>query len=61
MAVTDGGDSEAGGQIDIEIAVDVPNVASGGLLPEKRDRIRNGGKGVDARRFCLGEPAGELP
>ncbi len=62
MAVAHGGDSEAGGQIDVAVAVDVPDVGAARRLPEDR---RFGAKrlvdGVDAGRLEARELEREGP
>jgi hypothetical protein len=61
MAMAHGRDSEARGQVYVEIAIDVPNLRALGLLPEERDGAGSGSKGVDARSFDGRDPARELP
>jgi hypothetical protein len=56
MAVADGGDPEAGGEIYIRGTVDVPDPCTLGLFPEERDGAGGGDERVDARRFDGRDP-----
>lgn len=58
MPVTDGGDAEAGGEVDEEIAVDVEDVRAERLAPDER-RLAARADGRDARSFEGLEAAGE--
>jgi hypothetical protein len=63
MAVADGGDPEAGGQVDEAVPVHVQDVGAEGLVPDERcgGRISTGGpERVDAGRLGGREAAGEL-
>src|SRR5436305_4928729 len=63
MAVPHGGDAEAGGEVYIDIAVDVPDVRPQRLLPEDRrlERLRQRARqGVDPRRLQLAQVRRQL-